>query len=308
MTVGKEGISAKIIADSISKFNRITTFELEYPRMIHSELMTHRMISKNCASSRAIPVAKMLDQIRNNPAMPVWWGKNQAGMQAAVELTGEALDMAKERWLNAASDAANLAEIIMEESDLHKQITNRITEPWQRMKTVATGTEWANLLWLRDHKDAQPEFAELAKCIREEFEASKPMVLMPGEWHVPYVQTAMADAPDGEDSEWSYWSDEGRITLDQALKLSVSLCCQVSYRRGDTTLEKAIAITEKLCIPGQPGHFSPFEHQATPMDSQRPFLKWQEGISHQDRNGNFWSGNFKGWIQNRKIIESTSTV
>jgi hypothetical protein len=221
-------------------------------------------------------------------------------MQAAVELTGEALDMAKERWLNAASDAANLAEIIMEESDLHKQITNRITEPWQRMKTVATGTEWANLLWLRDHKDAQPEFAELAKCIREEFEASKPMVLMPGEWHVPYVQSAMAEAGD-KDDEFAYFSDEGRITLDQALKLSASCCAQVSYRNSNASLEKAIEIYDKL-VGMDHKHASPFEHQATPMERQIPFSVVQDGITHQDRAGDFWSANFKGWIQHRQLI------
>lgn len=297
MTVGKEGISAKIIADSISNFNRITTFELEYPRFLLSELNTHRMLSKNSASSRAIPVAKMLEQIVNNPAMPVWWGKNQAGMQAAEEL--EDSTEARRLWLEARKSAVEFATKLSE-AGLHKQITNRITEPWQRMKTVATGTEWANLLWLRDHKDAQPEFAELAKCIREEFEASKPMVLMPGEWHVPYVQSAMAEGGD-KDDEWAYFSDEGRITLDQALKLSASCCAQVSYRNSNTSLEKAIEIYDKL-VGMDHKHASPFEHQATPMEKHSPFAVMQEGVTHRDRNGNFWSGNFKGWVQHRQLI------
>jgi thymidylate synthase ThyX len=164
MTVGKEGISAKIICDSISNGNRLTTFELEYPRFILAEINTHRMLSKNSASSRAIPASKMLEQIKENPARPVWWGKNQPGMQAKEELNLYHQALADDQWLIASRYAIEMANNMIE-TGLHKQITNRITEPWQRMKTVATGTEWANLLWLRDHEDAQPEFGELVSGI-----------------------------------------------------------------------------------------------------------------------------------------------
>jgi thymidylate synthase ThyX len=85
-------ISAKIIADSISESeygDRITTFELEYPRFIHGELMTHRLFSRNAASSRAIPINKMMDQVLTAPAMPVEWGLNKSGMQAEEMLKGQ---------------------------------------------------------------------------------------------------------------------------------------------------------------------------------------------------------------------------
>ena len=301
MTVGKEGISAKIIADSIGMIScpgskRITTFELEYPRFILAELNTHRMLSKNSSSSRAIPVQKMLDMITENPAMPVWWGKNQPGMSAKEELSEELISCTKNQWDAARMDAAKSVKIL-NTMGLHKQIANRITEPWQRMKTVVTGTEWANLLWLRDHADAQPEFAELAKCIREEFENSKPKSLAPGEWHLPYVLSELAE--DG--SELAYFSEEGRITPEQALKLSSSCCAQVSYRNMNDSLEKAIEIYDKL-VGSSHKHASPFEHQATPMKHQFPFQAWQDGITHKDRDGDYWSGNFRGWIQHRQLI------
>ena len=57
-------IEAKIIADSINpQGDRIITYLLTYPHFIHSELMTHRMFSRNSASSRAIPLKKMIKMV-----------------------------------------------------------------------------------------------------------------------------------------------------------------------------------------------------------------------------------------------------
>ena len=77
-------ISVKVIADSISAHTkqRITTLELEYPRFIHAELMTHRVFSRNSSSSRAIPIQTMINHIKATTAIPIHWGKNQSGMQA----------------------------------------------------------------------------------------------------------------------------------------------------------------------------------------------------------------------------------
>jgi hypothetical protein len=283
MIVGKEGISAKIIADSIYGSSRLTTFELEYPRFVHSEFLTHRMLSKNCASSRAIPISKMIEQIKDNPAMPVWWGKNQSGMQAKEELSG--VREVQLEWLYARLDAIKAIEKL-EELGLHKQISNRISEPWMRMKTVVSGTEWTNLLWLRDHADAQPEFAELAKCVREEFNQSTPKELKVGEWHLPYVD---------------YEKNEDLYDVETALKVSASCCAQVSYRKNDDSVEKAIQIYDRL-VGMEPKHSSPFEHQGTPIDKYSPGDKWAPGVTHITRDGNLWSGNFKGWIQHRQLI------
>ena len=155
-------VQARIIADSINaRGTRITTFELEYPRIIHSELLTHRVFSRNAASSRAIPVNTMLDLIEANPAMPSHWGKNQPGMQAQEELGELEKEAVKQTWLNACKSAVSYARV-MNDIKAHKQVVNRITEPYQHMKVVLTGTDFSNWFWLRYHADADPTIAELA--------------------------------------------------------------------------------------------------------------------------------------------------
>lgn len=293
-------ISAKIIADSIARSgNRITTFEIEYPRFILAELNTHRMLSKNSASSRAIPVKAMHEQILMNPATPVSWGKNQAGMQAKEDLAGADASMAKYLWSKACESAVNFARELAD-LGLHKQVANRITEPWMTMKTVITGTEWANFYHLRNHQDAQPEIRELASAMYAAHKASTPQVLKPSEWHVPYVTTAR----DIEGVLVYTDSDGNTLTSDEAKIISASCCAQVSYRKNDSGLAKAQKIFDQL-IFSKPAHASPVEHQATPMrfwvDAYEPET-WQTGITHVSANGDLWSGNFRGWIQFRKLI------
>ena|SRR3990172_10692569 len=105
--------SARILCDSESIYhkigehgNRLTTMEITYPRFVHSELMTHRMFSRNAASSRAIPISKMIEAVERDPVIPVWWGKNQSGMQARKELDSYEKEIAISRWLKARDDAA----------------------------------------------------------------------------------------------------------------------------------------------------------------------------------------------------------
>jgi len=142
--IGREGISAKIVAHSVSSNGlELLTYELEYPRFILSELNTHRVLSKNSSSSRAIPVKKVLELIDGNPAMPVHWGKNQPGMSAKEELVAHALTGAKALWVAASKSAMSQVQVL-DDIGLHKQISNRILEPWARMKTICTGTEWMN--------------------------------------------------------------------------------------------------------------------------------------------------------------------
>jgi thymidylate synthase ThyX len=301
---GKGNISATIIADSISEQGkRITTYELEYHRYIHSEFMTHRLFSRNAASSRAIPVEKMLESVRSNPAIPTHWGKNQAGMQAKEQLDGVPLCGAVVEW-QCASDFACSAVEELSKIGLHKQVANRLTEPFQMMKVVCTATEYDNFFYLRNHPDAQPEIAELARCMWEALQQSTPEVLKAGEWHTPYVGHYRYE--DG--LRYGVEDEEGQMffcTLEDALKISSSCCAQVSFRKSDDSLEKATAIYDRL-VSSKPVHASPFEHQATPME----FHSWldlengwnEEGITHMDSKGDLWSGNFKGFIQHRQLI------
>lgn len=272
-------ITAKIIKDSISEENqRIITFELEYPRFIHSEFMTHRAVSKNSASSRAIPLATMLKNVWNNGATFVEWGKNQSGMQAKEQLQGLQRYAAEAIW-NLSGKAACIFAWLLGKTGAHKQICNRVVEPWSHMKVVATATEWDNFFHLRNHKDAQPEIHELARVMWEAVKNSIPTKLRQGQWHLPYV-----DGYNIKPNEDFVPFDEKDIGLDDAIKLSASLCAQVSYRKSDESIKKALIIYDRL-VSSTPVHASPFEHQATPA-------------SHRIVR----SGNFVGWIQYRQTI------
>lgn len=292
-------IKATIIADSISPMGiRLTTFEMEYPRFIHSEVMTHRMLSKNAASSRAIPVDRMLEIVRKTPAMPCYWGKNQSGMSAKEELGILEREQAADGWLMAMYDATYHSEH-MAKAGIHKQITNRLTEPFQTMKTVISGTEWANFFWLRDHPDAQPEFQRLAQSAKAAMDTSRPMMLHPGEWHLPYI---MVRRPAGI---VSYYTADAELSLEDARIISASCCAQVSYRRLDDTLEKAKMIFDRL-VNTSPVHASPVEHQATPCPDVKGFTVWPQGITHQRRDSTLWSNNFQEWIQFRALIPNNA--
>lgn len=305
-------ISAKIIAHSIAPNGQmIVTWELEYPRFIHGEFMTHRLFSRNAASSRAIPVATIIDQVRDNPAMPTHWGKNQPGMQAKSELGRFRKKAAIKFWKLAARTSCKLAEA-MNRIGLHKQAANRILEPFQTMKTVMTATCMDNFFWLRNHVDAQPEIRELARLMWEALQASTPIELNPGDWHVPYYNDGVW-RPEFSDELGT--CDIWLQTLENALAISSSCCAQVSYRKLDDTLEKAQMVYQRL-VESEPVHASPFEHSATPIESPGARYaegedysnnvsdpeSWQEGITHVDRNGKFWSGNLIGWVQHRQLI------
>jgi thymidylate synthase ThyX len=272
-------ITAKVIEDSVAESNgvRLTTLQLQYPRFIHAEFMTHRVFSRNASSSRAIPVAKVIEQVRTDPAMPIHWGKNQPGMQANEELQGDERAQAIRQWKLAAERAADCANI-MNTLGVHKQVANRLLEPFQYMHVIVTATEWLNFFDLRAHPDAQPEIHALALVMRHAFEQSKPNTLREDDWHLPYV------------TRQERLENFGNVEL--LLKISAARCARVSYLTHDgqtPSIEKDIALYDRL-VGSVPLHASPIEHQATPM-----------GKDGQD----LWSGNFRGWTQYRKIVEST---
>lgn len=314
-----EAVIARVVADSISpQGKRITTFELEYPRIIHSELMTHRLFSRNAMSSRAIPIKKMIEQVYHNPAMPVKFGKNQPGMQDAGEHTNALMyefagktyvNSAEMAWRAAGQTACIFAEAFAE-AGYHKQIANRLLEPFQRMKTVLTATDFENFWWLRVDKDADPTIFALAEAMKKAFDESDPELLYPGQWHTPYVDHLVTVGEQASEDTFEYCVlDENNkpviLTLDEAKAISASCCAQVSYRVLNNTKDKALDIYGKL-LSGNKVHASPFEHQATPMLENEVALWWDgqasDGVTHMDRLGALWSGNFCGWIQHRQLV------
>lgn len=296
---GQNGITATIIADSITPAGaRLTTFEFTFMRFLLPEVNTHRMLSKNAASTRAVPVETTLAMINELPAMPVHWGKNQAGMTSKEELDDTRKAAAQAMWKEAAKSASSFAKVLSDKLGIngHKQWVGRLIENFTMTKQVISGTHWENFFWLRYHPDAQPEFQELARCAKDAYEKSTPVKMQPGEWHLPYIDTL-----DGQ-----FYAGDECVDLETAKKVSVSCCAQVSYRKLDDTIEKANKIFEMLNIGSKtkPCHASPLEHQARVMsfNTHIPKVEWEAGVTHMRRDGTLWSGNFQGWVQHRQLV------
>ena len=162
----KKTINAQIVADSINQMgDRITTYLLTYPRFIHAELMTHRMFSRNSASSRAIPFEKMLKMVEEDPFIPIAWQKDHKGMQGNQYITDQRTIQFKTGvWLNANKKAVESAEELhynvsvarsmddikeLDGTSVTKQICNRLLEPFMWHTVLVTSTEWNNFFELR---------------------------------------------------------------------------------------------------------------------------------------------------------------
>jgi thymidylate synthase ThyX len=262
--------SARILADSISSAGaRLTTVEVTFPRMVLAEFNTHRQFSRNSASSRAIPFDKQLERIMNDPFVPIYWGANQPGMQADGEIDKAAQKEAVAMWL-AARDAAVEQAKALNELGVHKQLVNRLLEPFMWHTVLVTATEWSNFYALRANPDAQPEIRRAAELMMEAYKASKPEELSEGEWHLPLIQD--------DEHEWA------KANVEEAIKVSIGRCARVSYLTHDGVRDHAkdVELYERLTTGG---HMSPLEHVATPLAD-----------AHE------WSGNFQGWKQFRKTV------
>lgn len=317
----ESNMKVDIICDSINEQgNRLTTFKLRYPRFIHAEFMTHRMISRNASGSRAVPTKKLIEEVRSDAmrAAPIFWGRNQKGMQAVEELSdAETLGSltggkyspkwaAQLAWSTAAYYAVEQAEKMVK-LEVHKQIVNRILEPFVHINVIATATEWDNFFGLRLHKDAQPEIKALAIAMWFAREASTPGVLVEGCWHLPFVETEDYRTLGEEDGIVCTRNDPLNWN---PVKVSVARCARVSYESHETgkrsTVEEDLKLYERL-VGAQPMHASPAEHQATPDQytndergggsSEHAVSDWPGGWLHQRD----W-GNFVGWRQYRKML------
>jgi thymidylate synthase ThyX len=272
------GYGAKVLLDSVSPAGvRLVTMEVRYPRFIHAEFMTHRMFSRNAASSRALPIRKMIAAVREEPAMPVYWGKNQSGMSARQEIDLEARSRAQAEWRRALENALASAERLSDSDiDLHKQLVNRILEPFAWITVVVTATEWANFFTQRCHPDAQPEIKHLADMMLAEFRRSVPAPVAADEWHTPLIQP-----------------DERSLDAEVRKRISVARCARVSYltHEGTRDHEKDLELFDRLVAGGANGHWSPFEHVATPLE---------RASEH--------SGNLRGWEQFRMFFPAQNAL
>jgi thymidylate synthase ThyX len=229
------------------------------------------MFSRNAASSRAIPVEKMIEQVEKNPVIPIHWGKAQKGMQAYEVLSPEDSVAARDEWLFAGCDAVWRVRQLLA-LGLHKQIANRLLEPWMWITVIVTGNEgaWNNFFALRCHHEAEPHIQKIAGMAREVRNQSIPQKLSAGQWHLPLIGF------DGDE----LLSDEDKV------KASVGRCARVSYLTHDgiRDVQADIDLHDRLLASK---HFSPFEHVA--MDYEFAFVEFQ---------GNLGSG----WRQYRKVL------
>lgn len=274
-------IAARVIADSVGPSgSRLTTFVLTYPRFIHSEFMTHRMISKNSASSRAIPCKKTRAMVWNSPAMPISFSQNKAGMQADTDVSPWKQRVATFMWRWAGRAMCGV-HWVMEKLGIHKQHANRILEPWLHMTVIATATDWDNFFALRCHPMAQPEFKALAEAMYRVRFSSEPRRLKVGEWHLPFVD------PMEVETEELQQQIEPRQGPRGYLRKSVARCARVSYLTHEgkkSTFLEDFELYRRL-VGSAPIHASPAEHQARATRSKK------------------YSGNLKGWVQYRKTLK-----
>lgn len=287
----------RIAADSISPAGtRATTFVVTVPRIILPEWNTHRMFSRNSASSRAVPIDRIIERVMSDPFIPIYWGKNQKGMQAAEEVGQAEKLVAEMKWL-AARDNAIESVKALQEVEIHKQIANRLLEPWMWTTIVVTATEYENFFNLRNHEAAQPEIRRIAAMMEEAYRKSEPQRLRVGEWHLPFVEFAdrawFSHPSSRAEAAMKRGGDEESADMLLA-QVSASRAASVSYYRID---ERKLAHEEldrfdRLTLPARqgtgPGHWSPAEHPmqalATPVQI----------------------GNVKGFMQLRKFYPGES--
>ena len=254
--------------------------------MLLPELATHRQFSKNTASSRAIPITKTIQMVMDNPFVPFHWGKNQSGMQAH-EVLGDWQERAcRKKWVEASQNAALVANSL-DVSGLHKQIANRVLEPYMFTTLILSCTSFKHFELLRTNEMAEPHFQHLAKLMVSARSESLPEALKPGEWHLPLI----------------YDEDRSKLNLSDLKKVSTARCAAVSYVRHNEVkdYEKDFALYERLTTGG---HWSPTEHVATPYAKRAvlPKVNW-ETVS-QVHHISLQCGNFKGWKQHRKEFET----
>lgn len=323
--------SAKIIADSISETGkRLTTFEVTFPRIVLAEWNTHRMFSRNSASSRAIPFRKQIERVMNNPFIPERFPINCTGMQPQeyAELGTDKYNECRYEWLMARDECAKYAAHLAEEKNIHKQIANRLLEPFMWHTVICTASEFDNFFKLRTNEQAQYEIRRIADLMYDAYHAADHTwhqhqdfcapncqgiiinKLKVGEWHLPFISDEDYKLTQEliNSKSNSRMTEEGwPIPLDLLKKISVARCARVSYltHDGKRDIEKDLELFEKLRTSG---HWSPFEHVATPYfitntSNISQYIGDIPIVSHgleKSRNIDLRSGNFIGWKQFRK--------
>jgi len=269
--VHPSGMTVRMICDSAGPHGiRASTLQLRYHRFIHSELLTHRALSRNASSSRAIPITTFVEQVKTDPALPIFVGKARPGMKTVEEV--ESPEYVRAYLEEMGAGVAEMISKLYADTGAAKEILNRYLEPWQWMNTVITCTDWEWLFEPRlevdedGHPEAQREMYLLVSMIKESLERSIPRQLEYGEWHMPYL-----------------WAEELKLPLAEQQVISTARCCRVSYaRHGEIRNFNEDKLRHDTLI--QKKHWSPTEH---------PMLCVSKTVR---------GGNVRGYLQYRQLV------
>lgn len=270
---GRLFYSAEVVLDSATAEGvRLTTFLVILPKWLLAELNTHRGLSKNASSSRAIPIWRYIRQVVKNPVFLIEYGAERRGMVATEVLTGWKRVVAEQAWLLGRYPMIGIALFLHYGPGLHKQAANRLLEPWVWAQDVVTGNEdmVRHFIGLRDHPAAQPEMREVGFLLHKAYRYSRPRVLNDGEWHLPFLRL---------EERW-------KLSLTDKIKASVARCARASlfHAEGYVSVIRDVGLYNRLRRAAPP-HLSPFEHVCRPAPAEHK------------------SGNVTGWEQWRKLVE-----
>lgn len=274
----KKQIGVEIIADSICNDHRITSMVITIPRIVLAEFNTHRALSRNSSSSRAIPFDKMVQEVDDNPFIPLRWQKDHSGMQGTEYFTEDEVKALaiRQQWLDAKNYAVHRAKQLSERG-LTKQICNRLLEPFMYQTIICTATEWENFIALRAHEAAEIHIQEAAYKVLEALNKSKPVVKFAGDYHIPFGDRFDLDKIHAIMESTNFAMSEVMI------RIAIARCARVSYLNfeGKDDYAADIKLFDRLA---EAGHMSPFEHVAVAMHDHNHY------------------GNFVGWKQYRQFI------
>lgn len=328
-------ISANIVADSISIHgDRVTTFLLTFPRFILPELNTHRMFSRNSASSRAIPFEKMVKMVEEDPFIPIAWQKDHKGMQGTEYFNEEESKSKIKEWLIARDNAVTQAKKLHSEG-VTKQLCNRLLEPFLWHTVLLTATEFENFFKLRCpqyvinwYPKDRPEALEPTQAT---FKSKEQAMLYTGEcsnwtendWrmsniaqaeiHMQALAEAMWDAYNKStpvflrENQWHipYRENIDKDNIDDVIKIATARCARLSYMTFDNEIdyEKDIKLHDKLI---ENGHLSPLEHicQCLTEEEYQASTKTIGFYNGRSVIEEGWCSNLKGFKSYRYMVEN----
>jgi hypothetical protein len=241
---------------------RLTTLAITMPTLYWPEVLTHRKFSRNASSDRALPAGARIEQVREDPFIPVVFYAESRGMVPREPLGDQ--ELARRRWLEERDEALIWATSQLLDGWHHEHI-NRLLTPWLWTTAIISSTEWENFFKLRLAPDAAEAIRTVAGLMRDAMDASTPVELQPGQWHLPFIDA----------------DEKGGLPLN----ISVARCARVSYLNhdGKVDVDRDLTLAKRL---REEQHWSVFEHQATPQPEQR------SSPSNFD-----WP-----WLQHRKIL------